>query len=130
VGARMNLALTLAALGRHAEANDELRRAIALSPGIFQLAAEALSRPLPTKLDVDAVRPFIECALELMRGNRSSWMHTAFDKDGRFRVLPMATGWQALARRELVRLQRFAVREDREPAPVERPSGSSVESAA
>lgn len=106
VGARMNLALTLAALGRRSEADDELRRAVSLLPSLFHLAADALSRPWPTRLDIDTARPFIERAFELMRGNRSSWMHTAFDKDGKFRVLPMAKGWQDFATRELSRLHK------------------------
>lgn len=101
VAARMNLALAYVGLNRHDEAERELGRAIEEVPGILWVTAKALGRALPSELNIEAARPFLEHAFILMRGNRSSWCYSIFDEAGRFRVLPPAAGWKKLALREL-----------------------------
>lgn len=101
VAARMNLALTYEALGRRDEAGRELRRALNQVPGILWITADALGQRLPACIDMTTAAPLLDHAFRLMRGNRSSWFYSMFDKDGRFRVLPKVDGWQSLALREL-----------------------------
>lgn len=101
VAARMNLALAYSELRRHADAERELRRAISEVPGIVANAAESLGVPLPEGLDMATARPLIERALELMRGNRSSWLYSMFDRRGRFCVLPSVSEFVELSRQNL-----------------------------
>lgn len=101
VAARLNLALTYAALNREADAEHEIRRAFTGVPGFLFLAAQSLGRPAPTSFDIGSTQLFIERALELMRGNRSSWLYSMVDDAGTFRVLPASLDYVQLARHSL-----------------------------
>lgn len=101
IAARMNLALAYAGLGMGNRADAELRRAVQEGPGIFWIALDALGMEVPRELDMTMAEPIIEKALELMRGNRSSWLYSIFDAEGRFRVVPRAEAYRELARKAL-----------------------------
>lgn len=101
IASRMNLALTCAGLGMRERADAELQRAVQEGPGAFWLALDALGMEAPQKWEIDSARPVIEKALELMRGNRSSWLYSMFDAKGHFRVLPKANPFGELGKKAL-----------------------------
>lgn len=102
VGAHINKALCLLALGRSDEAatiGDELRESY---PRLFWDVARSLglSWPCPQA----ELATVLEQALRLMRGNRSSHTVTYFDSAGMLRILEDARAWSrfAVERRALV----------------------------
>lgn len=101
VAARMNLGLTYAALHRPRDAQRELRRAFGEVPGFFFLAAKSLGREMPLAFDIASTKPVVERALELMKGNRSSFLYSLVDDAGTLRVLPLALHFTDVAKRNL-----------------------------
>lgn len=90
IGARMNLALVYLALGDDAAWRRECER--------LRLDAPALLWEAGVRTDREIEAADLHAALELMAGNRSSFLHTIIDAQGRFRVLPNPGRWIAHAR--------------------------------
>lgn len=98
VGARVNLALVYRATGDE----DGWRRSI-----------DQLVRDAPALLFEAGVRDpsaiderHLHTVLEWMAGNRSSFLHTAIDPDGNFRVIPAPATWIHHARLTVVAARR------------------------
>lgn len=90
VGARINLALSHRALGDEAGWEREIDRLIDDAPALlWEAGVRPDRRPEPETL---------LAVLELMVGNRSSFLHTMIDTEGRFRVIPAPSRWIAFAR--------------------------------
>jgi tetratricopeptide (TPR) repeat protein len=94
IGARINLALAYAALGERALYAEQLARLAVDAPAFVW---EAGGRAGPSALDEATLLTM----LERMVGNRSSFLHTMIDGEGRFRVVPEPTRWIAHARLSL-----------------------------
>lgn len=101
IGAWINLALVDLEAGRDDVLELALARIDELAPVLIWEASRAADRPPSTAVDRRAPKPVLEHALRLMRGNRSSVLHTFVDDRGRFRVLPdwHLDTWRATAQR-------------------------------
>jgi tetratricopeptide (TPR) repeat protein len=98
IGARMELALALRALGRSIEAQAHVDVVVQEGAAILISAADALGLSFldePAVLTSDGV---FEEALASMRGNRSSLLVTWFDVHGGLRVLRSRLNWKGPAR--------------------------------
>jgi len=96
IAAWMNLALSLAANGEHAEAQQIFADVAERAPRLLWDAARALGQPAgwpPTHTRREAL---FETALVMMRGNRSSHTVTYFDPEGRLRIVRPVAAWRAL----------------------------------
>lgn len=99
----VNIALIELARGRARAADEALAQVSSQAPGLLWEASRELGlRPRARLVARDDDAPAIlERALVMMRGNRSSVIHTFFAEDGEFRVLPRAERWSAHARASL-----------------------------
>ncbi len=94
--ARMNLALTLAALGRRDEAQAAWNGLWEAIPGILWEAGQIEGVPLDERTSLGAMEVIAERALKMMRGNRSSHLITYFVDDA-MRIAPDTAHWQQCA---------------------------------
>jgi tetratricopeptide (TPR) repeat protein len=90
IGARINLALVYLGLGDEAAWRRECERLRNDAPALLWVAGVRTDRAIEVQ-DLHA-------ALGSMVGNRSSFLHTIVDADGRFRILPDPGRWVAHAR--------------------------------
>lgn len=97
IAAAMNLALVYDGLGLHAERDAVLARLQQRAPAIIWEASRAAGLPATTSIPPAQLQPIIESALRLMRGNRSSIVHTLV-VDGEVRVVPDPAVWITDAR--------------------------------
>jgi hypothetical protein len=98
IGARMNLVLTLLALGREDDARRELTRLERDAPAFLYEAAGRRGVNVPLAEAPER----LEAALALMAGNRSSRLYTLIDPASReLRVIPPPEPWIAHARHTL-----------------------------
>lgn len=100
VGARVNLALAHLAMGDFNSAHEQWDEVTAQVPGAC-FYAEARSQ---TK-DPRELEGWLHAVLDRLAGNRSSWMRSLRDNDGRVRPLPAAAPMGDAARRILERAQ-------------------------
>ena len=105
IGARINLTLVYSALGENhaADRDRQLER--------LQIDAPAFLWEVGARAGREIDESMLLAMLDLMVGNRSSFLHTMIDADGEFRVIPEPGRWigsarlsVALGRRELERM--------------------------
>lgn len=94
IGARINLALSYRALGQHDAWTQQLDRLRADAPAFLWEAGARAGEPLDERT--------LLTVLELMVGNRSSFLHTMIDRHGHLRVIPDPLRWIGHARLCLV----------------------------
>ncbi len=92
-GARINLALVYRALGLSELYDQQIARLRADAPAFVWEAGGRADRPIDEAT--------LLAMLELMVGNRSSFLHTLIDGEGRFRVIPDPGEFVAYARLSL-----------------------------
>lgn len=97
VAAAMNLALVYDGLGMHAERDALLARLQRRAPAIIWEASRAAGLPASTAIAPQQLQPIVDAALRLMRGNRSSIVHTLV-VEGEVRVVPDPAAWITHAR--------------------------------
>jgi tetratricopeptide (TPR) repeat protein len=90
IGARINLALTYRALGETQAWEQQLAR--------LRVDAPAFVWEAGGRADASIDESTLLTMLELMVGNRSSFLHTMIDRSGQFRVVPDPNRWIAHAR--------------------------------
>jgi tetratricopeptide (TPR) repeat protein len=90
IGARINLALVYKALGETPAWEQQLERLRLDAPAFVWEAGGRADRAIDESTLLEM--------LELMVGNRSSFLHTMIDQRGQFRVIPEPSRWIAHAR--------------------------------
>lgn len=103
VGARVNRILCLAHTGESELAQARLEATSNRWPNVFWHAARDVGVPWSDR--ATATVEVCESALRLMRGNRSSHLHTFFDADGELRFTVDAKFWVAHFERCLTHLR-------------------------
>lgn len=94
IGAWMNLALTYDALGDHDARDRVCARLDTIAPAILWLASAQAGLTPSAKIRADRLHAVCESALAMMRGNRSSVLHTLYVGD-ELRVIPNPQLWSA-----------------------------------
>jgi len=117
LGARMNLVLSLLALGRRDEASAELAEVVRQAPGIIWAAKESRGAITTANDDLDKMSTVLEACLEMMRGNRSSTQLTYFTDEGQFRMPVAPNVCRDLAKDLTLVVAHLAATELREPKP-------------
>ena len=97
IGAWMNLALTYDALGETAACDEVCARLSQIAPAVIWLASAQAGLPATAVLRRAQLHAVCDAALAMMRGNRSSIVHTLF-VDGDLRVIPSPAEWQGHVR--------------------------------
>lgn len=93
IGARINLALTYRALDQRAAFEQQIERLRVDAPAFVWEAGGRADQPID-RIDERTLLAM----LELMVGNRSSFLHSMIDHQGLFRVVPDPSRWIAHAR--------------------------------
>jgi tetratricopeptide (TPR) repeat protein len=91
IGARINRALCWNATGEQEQARAELQELTSRWPNVFWHAAREIGCDWEDRSD--ALQEICLRALKLMRGNRSSHLHTFFDTEGQMRFTVDALAW-------------------------------------